>query len=70
MSVIVRMEDGLIKIICKGADTVMLPRLRIDYPGAQEVDIPYCAGKLRVTSPYNTKSDLVYAQENQSLDLL
>lgn len=37
MSVIVRTEDGAIKIICKGADTVMLPRLRTDYPDAQEV---------------------------------
>ncbi|CAN0321144.1 unnamed protein product, partial [Ectocarpus sp. 13 AM-2016] len=28
MSVIVRTKDGTIKIICKGADTTMLPRLR------------------------------------------
>ncbi|CAN0077729.1 unnamed protein product, partial [Ectocarpus fasciculatus] len=36
MSVIVRTEDGTIKIICKGADTTMLPRLRADFPGAKK----------------------------------
>ncbi|CAM9108152.1 unnamed protein product [Ectocarpus sp. 8 AP-2014] len=36
MSVIVRTEDGTIKIICKGADTTMLPRLRTDFPGAKK----------------------------------
>ncbi|CAN0256362.1 unnamed protein product, partial [Pylaiella littoralis] len=36
MSVIVRETDGTIKIICKGADTTMLPRLRTDYPGAEK----------------------------------
>lgn len=37
MSVIVRTPEGAIKIICKGADTVMLPRLKLDSPGAREV---------------------------------
>lgn len=37
MSVIVRTGEGVIKIICKGADTVMLPRLRDDRPGEKEV---------------------------------
>lgn len=37
MSVIVRTKEGKIKVICKGADTVMLPRLRRDTPGAGEV---------------------------------
>lgn len=39
MSVIVRTVDGTVKIICKGADTTMLPRLRKDYPGAKEVSV-------------------------------
>lgn len=39
MSVIFKTAEGLIKIICKGADTVMLPRLRTDYPGGEEVRI-------------------------------
>lgn len=37
MSVIIRTEDGTIKIICKGADTTMLPRLRSDYPEEKQV---------------------------------
>lgn len=37
MSVILRTEDGIIKIICKGADTTMLPRLRSDYPKEKQV---------------------------------
>lgn len=37
MSVIVRTPEGRIRIICKGADTVMLPRLRRDLPGMKEV---------------------------------
>lgn len=37
MSVILRAEDGTIKIICKGADTTMLPRLRSDYPEEKQV---------------------------------
>eukprot|EP00903_Cladosiphon_okamuranus_P011458 g10792.t1 len=32
MSVILRTEEGTIKIICKGADTTMLPRLRSAFP--------------------------------------
>lgn len=37
MSVIIRAEDGTIKIICKGADTTMLPRLRSEYPEEKQV---------------------------------
>ncbi|CAB1098406.1 unnamed protein product [Ectocarpus sp. CCAP 1310/34] len=39
MSVIVRTEDGTIKIICKGADTTMLTRLRTDLPGAKKAEL-------------------------------